>query len=367
MASSQDKGKPDYSNMAERHHRRGVNTSSVITGVRASSAQRRGLPDDQPLERREVEERDYQARYERDLQERRQQRATERREARQKEIKSGRAEKRSQQMQVNDVTKRWVYFVLIALAALILLVGSVMAYDKVTGSQLFVLKEIELQGATRATPEELLRALEPYKSRSLWQLDLQTIRATIEKNPWVREAEVSRVLPDSLRVTVHEREPVAPWHTPNNSVVWVDQEARSLGELDFNQMQNVPPIINGLEEGTGEDVKAANRRRMELYKKLLNELDQGGAKLSEEIDEVSLKDVQGVRLHLLKRKVSVMVGGTDFRLRLEKAIKVLDAIERKDLSALGFFKIADAEKLVNGNRISYLNVTHPERVIVGLE
>ncbi len=366
MASSPDKGKPDYSNMAERHQRRGVGTSSVITGVRASSAQRRGLPND-PLPQTEVEERDYQARYERDLQERRQQRATERREARKKEIKSARVEKHPRQMQVSDSTKRWVYFGMIALLALILLVGTVMAYDKVTGSQLFVLKEIELQGASRAKPEELLRALEPYKSRSLWQLDLQTIRATMEKNPWVREAEVSRVLPDSLRVTIHEREPVAPWHTPSNSVVWVDQEARSLGELDFNQMQNVPPIINGLEEGTGEDVKAANRRRMELYKKLLNELDQGGAKLSEEIDEVSLKDVQGVRLHLLKRKVSVMVGGTDFRPRLEKAIKVLDAIERKDLSALGFFKIADAEKLVNGNRISYLNVTHPERVIVGLE
>ncbi len=365
MASSPDKGKPDYSNMAERHQRRGVKTSSVITGVRASSAQRRGLPDES--QQIEVEERDYQVRYERDLQERRQQRATERREARQKEIKSARVEKRSRQTQVSDSTRRWVYFGMIALLALILLVGSVMAYDKVTGSQLFILKEIELQGTKRATPEELLRALEPYKSRSLWQLDLQTIRAVIEKNPWVREAEVSRVLPDSLRVTVHEREPVAPWHTPNNSVVWVDQEARSLGELDFNQMQNVPPIINGLEEGTGEDVKVANRRRMEVYQKLLNELDQGGAKLSEEIDEVSLKDVQGVRLHLLKRKVSVMVGGTEFRSRLEKAIKVLDAIERKDLSALGFFKIADAEKLVNGNRISYLNVTHPERVVVGLE
>ncbi len=367
MASSQDKGKPDYSNMAERHQRRGVQTSSVITGVRTSAGQRRGLPDDQPLEKREVDERDYQARYERDLQERRQQRATERREARKKESPAGRAEKRPRQAQVSDATKRWVYVAMIALAALILLVGSVMAYDKFTGSQLFILKEIELQGAKQATPEELQRTLEPYKSRSLWQLDLQMIRATLEKNPWVREAEVSRVLPDSLRVTIHEREPVAPWHTPNNAVVWVDRDGRSLGELDFNQMQNVPPIISGLEEGSGEEVKAANQRRMEVYQKMMNELDQGGAKLSEEIDEVSLKDVQGVRFHLLKRQVSVMVGAAEFRPRLEKAIKVLDAIERKDLSALGFFKIADAEKLINGNRISYLNVTHPERVIVGLE
>ena len=364
MASSQDKGKPDYSNMAERHHRRGVGTSSVITGVRA--AQRRGLPSDPPPPV-EVEERDYQARYEHNLQERRQQRATERREARKKEIPSGRSEKRARQPQISDATKHWVYLGMLALLVVILLVGSVMAYSKVSGSQLFILKEIELQGAKRAAPEELMRALEQYKSRSLWQLDLQTIRATIKQNPWVREAEVSRVLPDSLRVTIQEREPVAPWHTPSNAVVWVDQDARSLGELDFNQMQNVPPIIKGLEEGTSPDVKGANQRRMEMYKKLLNELDQGGAKLSEEVDEVELKDVQGVRLHLLKRKVSVMVGGAEFRPRLEKAIKVLDAIERKDLSALGFFKIADAEKLVNGNRISYLNVTHPERVVVGFE
>lgn len=316
---------------------------------------------------REAEEREYQAHYESELQERRQKRAAERREARQREILSGRVEKRPRKELVSEATKRWFYLALIAIAALILLVGGVFAYSKVTGSQLFVLKEIELQGAKRAAAEDLMRVLEPHKTRSLWQLDLQTIRTTLEKNPWVLEAEVSRVLPDSLRVTIHEREPVAPWHSPQGPVVWVDREARSLGELDFNKTEQVPPIISGLEEGTSNEVKAANQRRMEVYQKLINELDQNGAKLTEEIDEVDLKDVQAVRLHLLKRKVSVMVGSTDFRPRLEKAIKVLDAIERKDISALGVFKIADAERLVNGDRILYLNVTHTERVIVGFE
>jgi cell division protein FtsQ len=351
-----------YSNMAERHHRRGTVPTSVITGVKSSTGRRRGLPTDY---QREAEEQDYQARYERELQERRQQRAAERRNTRQREILSGRVEKRPRPQPISDATQRWIYVTVISLTALILLVGGAMAYSKVTGSQLFALKKIELQGTKRAAAKELLQMVEPYKAKNLWQLDLQAIRVALEKNPWVLEAEVARVLPDSLRVTIHEREPIAPWHSPQGAIVWVDREARSLGELDFNQMQNVPPIIAGLEEGTSEEVKAANQKRIEVYQLLMKELDQSGTKLSEQIDEVNLKDVQAVRLHLLKRSVNVMVGGAEFRSRLEIALKVLDAIERKDLSTLDFYKIADAQR-VSESRISYLNVIRPEQVIVGL-
>jgi cell division septal protein FtsQ len=342
MASSPNNEKQSYSNLAERHHRRGVNATSVITGVKTSASRRRGLPEDF---QREAEEREYQAHYEHQLQERRQQRAAERRETRKREIPSGSIEKRPRAKPVSETTKRGITFVLIALAALILLVGSVMAYNQITDSPLFAVKEVELQGAKQASRAELLQILEAYKARSLWQLDLQAIRAAVEKHPWVLEAEVSRVLPNALRVSVHER---------------------SLGELDFNQTDKVPPIISGLEEGASNEVKAANRRRMTVYERLMNELDQGGTKLSEEIDEIRLDDPQALRLHLIKHNVDVLVGSTEFRVRLEKAFKVLDAIERKDLSTLGFYKITDVERLVHSGRISYLNVTHAERVIVGL-
>lgn len=363
MASSPNNGNSGYSNLAERHHRRGVNTTSVITGATTRASRRRGLPEDF---QREAEEQDYQARYDQQWRQRNEQRAAERRETRQREIVSGRVEKRAAKKPAPPITRRWVYVTLVALVALILLVGGVMAYDKLAGARLFVVKEIELEGTKRSSREEILRTLDAYKTRGLWQLDLQAIRAAVEKNPWVLEAEISRVLPDALRVTVHEREPVAPWRNGNNSIVWVDREGRSLGELDFNKSDKVPPIVNGLEEGNSNEVKAANHRRMEIYQQLLNELDQGSIKLSEEIDEIKLDDVQSVRLHLLKYNVDIQIGASEYRARMEKAFKVLDAIERKDLSTLGFYKITDAERLVRGNRIAYLNVTHPERVVVGL-
>lgn len=363
MASSPNNENSNYSKLAERHHRRGVGAAGVITGAKSTSARRRGLPEEF---QHEAEEQDYQARYDQQWRERNQQRAAERRESRQREIHSGRIEKRPRKTPTSAANKRWFHVTVMGLAGLILLTGAVLAYNRLSGSQFFVVKEIELEGAKRASREELLRILAAYKTRGLWQVDLQAIRAAVEKNPWVLEAEIARVLPDALRVTVHEREPIAPWRNANNSIVWVDREGRSLGELDFNQTDKVPPIINGLEEGTSNDSKAANQRRMEVYQRLLNELDQGSAKLSEQIDEIRLNDLQTVRVHLLKHNVEVLIGSSDFRTRLEKAFKVLDAIERKDLSTLGFFKITDAERLVHGNRISYLNVTPAEHVVVGL-
>ncbi len=349
--------------MAERHARRSAATTTTPTGVRVNpSTRRRGLPDDFE---REQEEQEYQARYERQLLEQRQLRTTERREKRQREIYTGKVEKRTpKKVQISDTNARWMKIGLLVLLSLLLLVTTIYAYDKVTGSRLFILKQIDLQGTKRASRTELMRLLETHQARSLWKLDLPSIRVALEKNPWVQEAEVSRVLPDALRVIVHEREPLAPWRMPNNSVVWVDREARNLGELDFNQIERVPPIISGLEEGNTEEIKVANRKRMEIYQQVIRDLDQNAEKLSDQIDEVNVSDWQVVRLHLIKRNLSVLVGNVEFKIRFEKALKVIDAIERKDLSALGLLKVSDAEKLVNGDRIAYLNVTHPG-VIVG--
>ncbi len=363
MNAPQDNNNKGYGGMAERHTRRGVaSTTAAVNGAPTTSVpRRRGLPDDID---REQEEKEYQARYERQLIEQRQLR-TERREKRQREIYTGKVEKRApQKVQISDANARWMKIGILAVLTLVFFVATIYAYDKVTGSRLFVLKEIDLQGTKRASREELMRLLESHQSQSLWRLDLPSIRVALERNSWVREAEVSRVLPNALRVIIHEREPLAPWRMSNNAVVWVDREARNLGELDFNQTERVPPIISGLEEGNTEEIKIANRKRMEIYQQLIRDLDQGTEKLSDQIDEVHINDLQAVRLHLVKRNLSVLVGNVEYKPRLEKALKVVDAIERKDLTALGLLKVSDAEKLVNGDRIAYLNVTHAS-VIVG--
>ena len=250
--------------------------------------------------------------------------------------------------------------------AVAIVVGVVGAYQAFAGSRLFALRQVELQGAVHASRDELMRVLRRSVAGGLWQADLGSLRNELERHAWVRDAEVARVLPDTLRVTISERQPFALARRPTGGLVWVDRDGVVLGERSMFKAEAVLPLITGLAEGGGEEVAEANRQRLSVYQQLLSELDGGQPPLSEMVDEVNLSDGQDARLRLADRRVTVMVGDRDYRARLGAALKVLDAIERKDLSALGLLKVTDAERLVKGGRVAYLNATRPDRVIVGL-
>ena len=46
----------------------------------------------------------------------------------------------------------------------------------------------------------------------IWQVDLDRLRSSALRLPWVRDAAVRRVFPDRVEVTLEEHQPVAYWH-----------------------------------------------------------------------------------------------------------------------------------------------------------
>lgn len=244
--------------------------------------------------------------------------------------------------------------------------GATFAYRAFASSPFFSLRQVDLRGAVHASSEEIRRAVERNVKEGVWQADLSALRGELMRLAWVRDAEVVRVLPDMLRIVITEREPFALARRATGALVWVDREGISLGERSLFKAQAFPPLISGLEEDGRQAASEANRERMILYQQLLDELDRGEPRLSEVVDEVNLGDPQEVRLRLADKRLTVIIGDRDFRPRLEAALKVLDAIARKDLSMLGLFKVTDAERLMKGAPVVYLRATRPDRVIVGL-
>jgi cell division protein FtsQ len=250
--------------------------------------------------------------------------------------------------------------------AITIVVGILGAYRAFASSSLFTLRQIDLQGVAHASRDDLMRGLRRSLADGLWKADLDKVRVELEGHAWVRSAEVVRVLPDTLRVVIKEREPFVLARRSTGALVWVDRDGVGLGERHLFKTETVLPLISGLEEGESDAASEANRQRLIAYQQLLAELDQGEPRLSEILDEVNLGDLTDVRLRLMDKRVTVIVGEHEFRSRLEAALKVLNAIERKDISTLGLFKVTDAERLIKGNRIASLNATQPGRVIVGL-
>jgi cell division septal protein FtsQ len=254
-----------------------------------------------------------------------------------------------------------------AVVALMVVIGSAAIFLRpLLSARFFTIKQVELEGAKRTRREDLLSLIEDQTSGDLWQVDLEKIRELLKRNAWVRDVEVTRQLPDKLHVQILEREPFALVRHDDNSVVWIDRDGTVLGDQAKFNPATIPPIISGLAEGTSEKVMETNRRHLTLYQELLNELDGAEPLLSPQVDEVIFDGVDGLKLRVQGGKVEVLVGTKEFRKRTHNALRILQAVERRDISALQLLKISDAERLFSGKPIIYINATVPARAIVGL-
>lgn len=73
-----------------------------------------------------------------------------------------------------------------------------------------------LNHTKRAEIEEVLPAA---LKGNFFSLNLETVRGSLEKLPWVRKAEVRRVWPEKLEVRVEEHKPVARWGESRGELV----------------------------------------------------------------------------------------------------------------------------------------------------
>lgn len=248
---------------------------------------------------------------------------------------------------------------------LLLFAGLIFLLYVFGGSRFFQLRDVEVYGNRRLSQNDVTQMVREVVPEGVWRVQIKKIRDRLKAHDLVEEAEVTRVLPDKIHVTIKEREPYTLARL-GDTLVCVDRNGVMFGNEQLLRGTNIPPIVSGLVESKEDNSQDANRQRMMSYQQLLRELDNVEPQLSWRIDEVIFDEEKNVRLILKDSQVAVLVGSEDFRTRLNAALDVLDAVRRKDAESLQVLKIEDAQKLLDGSKIVYLNATIPKRVIVGL-
>jgi cell division septal protein FtsQ len=262
-----------------------------------------------------------------------------------------------------------------AIFCLVTVVGAfIFMYFFFGGSRFFALRDVEIVG-NKLLKRELIESIAKENAKEgVLRADLNKIREELQIKGVVKSIEITRMLPDMLKIVVEEREPYALARRGDSraesNVVCVDREGVMFGDQSFCKAKSGMPLINGLDE-SGDRATERNQQRLGVYHRLLTDLDGAEPRLSTRIEEVYFDDAQGVRVTIQapdkESVIAVFLGNEEFRIRLNAALDVLDAIYRQDAEALNVLRIGDAEKLLSGARISYLNATTPKRVVVGLE
>lgn len=203
------------------------------------------------------------------------------------------------------------------------------AAGEATASAGLEVRRVLLRGAHQTAHDEILEALGPVIGAPMVQVSLKDARLRVESLGWVRAAAVTRLMPDTLVVSIRERDPAGVWQV-NGDLHLIDATGAIIRSVGAYEYSNLPLIV-----GSGAADAAAG---------LLQALRQH--------DDLSKRTYALVR-----------VGDRRWNLRLRNNMEI-------KLPETGFAKAVDDIALMHAAHstldqpLEYIDLRDPERTVV---
>lgn len=142
----------------------------------------------------------------------------------------------------------WIFVgMLIALAVALLwalrvpqMIGGTMGES--VGEMGFAMKRVEIKGADHIRQIDVYNIAFDQPSTAMPLVDLEATRQRLLQFGWVRDARVSRRLPDTLVVDIVERKPAAIWQH-NRKLALIDMDGVVLERVRLDSMPDLPLLI----------------------------------------------------------------------------------------------------------------------------
>lgn len=130
------------------------------------------------------------------------------------------------------------------------------AVAEAVGRAGFRVQAIEITGLKRTDRMAVYRRALDQRSRAMPLVDLEAVRARLIENPWIKDARVSRRLPNTLMIHIVEREPAAVWQS-HGQLMLIDASGELLEPVSPEAMPDLPLLI-----GDGAEKREADRQRL---------------------------------------------------------------------------------------------------------
>lgn len=193
----------------------------------------------------------------------------------------------------------------------------------------FTVQEILVTGRYETTRDDLMDAVGLRRGSPMLTFDVNAARERVENLPWVREAAVERLLPDTILLRVVERQPLALWQNQGKFFL-IDDSGKVIVDSGLQRFSDLLVVV-------GEDAPEHT---------------------------VDLLGTLGTQPELMMLvRAAVRVGARRWNLRLENGIDVRLPEEN---AAKAWARLAEYERnyKILARDVSVLDLRIPDRLIV---
>ncbi len=165
-------------------------------------------------------------------------------------------------------------------------------------------EDIQATGLTEVSRAQMMPVFGEDMGRNIFFVPIDARRKQLEQIPWVERATVMRVLPDQIRVAVVERQPVAfTRHREEIGLVDANGVLLNMAPESMAKHHYSFPVLTGIDAGDSAD---SRKERMDVYMRMMAELDADGKHNSEQISEIDLTDPEDARVLMPEQGADIL-------------------------------------------------------------
>ncbi len=237
---------------------------------------------------------------------------------------------RQRSWQLKKLSRRATFglFMVLLLAA-----GGWLSYKMVSGSDIFCLTAVTINGNKITRDQQIIDAARLEPGINLLALNIARVEKMVEKLPWVASARVKRHWPSTVEVTIQEHRPLALVNlgpAGRQRLFYVDEQGRVFaplgvsGDFDFPVLTGTP-VTESLQDGR---IMAASTAGKALA--LLRLAARGNQILPvQAISEVHVSDKDGLIVYLVDYPFPIYMGKEQIRTRYYQLVKILGRLYRR--------------------------------------
>jgi len=210
----------------------------------------------------------------------------------------------------------------IAFGSIALLIAGGLGYAgyRALGSATFCrLKNIDVNNTKRITRDELLALASITPGKDMLRMNLKSIGEQISRNPWVESVHIRRYYPDTLSLSVAEREPVAV--VSMGVMYYLDTKGTVFKVLNQGDKLDYPVVTGFTEEELTGDPKGTGKALKETCD-LLAILQKKAEFILADISEIHYDKGYGFTLFTASGSLPVKMGAGDYAAKLERFARI---------------------------------------------
>lgn len=184
-------------------------------------------------------------------------------------------------------------------------------------SNYFAIKRFNILSATgplhHISKRDIARVLAPYQQTkpTLLRIDISQLKSDFEQQLWIEKAQISRIWPDTLKIVLSERKPLARWSAKEDMLV--DHK----GQLFYGHTPTQLVVFKG-PEGTEKII-------FHLYNQIISMLQSKGLKLT----RLQYTD-RSTWILFLDTGTRIFLGHEQILPRLRRLLNVWDTLPSRD-------------------------------------